>query len=168
MIVLFFLLHFLFLHLINVLLSDINFFDLLINFESSVDQLEDILGEEVWVLDEISRMDQPSVIKVMDEVRSTLIGFILNYTNIYLNHSIKLLDSRMMRVDLKNVLFFVEINIRFHCSSGFDPLSIGSVVHHVSDNHSWVINESQRNLYVLYDGFKLFLGIVNQRLVSLR
>lgn len=140
MIALFLLLHFFLLHLIDVLLSDINFFNFLINLESSVDQLEDTLGEEVWVFDEISRMDQPSVIKVMDKVRSTLIGFILNYKNNYLNHSIKLLDSRMMRVDLKNVFFFIEINIRFHCSSSFNSLSIGSVVHHVSDNHSWVVN----------------------------
>ena len=71
-----------------------------------------------------------------------------------------------MRVNFKNILFFMIFHVWFHWSSCFKSLSIWSVVHSICNNNDRFIDESQRNFYFLYYIFQLILSIFDQRSVN--
>ena len=70
-----------------------------------------------------------------------------------------------MRVDFKDVLFFVVLDLGSHRRSSINSFSVGSVVHHVSDDDDRLIDEPGRNFDVFNVFSEFLLGIVYKRLV---
>lgn len=62
---------------LEVLVSDLDLVDLLLDLEGSVDEVEDVLGEVVGVLDKEAGVDECGIVEVLDEFGAALIGLFL-------------------------------------------------------------------------------------------